>query len=414
MCNILYPEYYGAKADGITLDTEAIQKAIDEAGRTKGRVVLRKGVYLSGSIFLQSNMEFILEEEAELRGTLDETQYPILPSRVAGVEMEWPAALLNVNRQKNVKIAGSGTINGQGEFWWNKYWTMRKEYEKKNLRWAVDYDCFRPRNLIIYESEQIVLREFRCIRSGFWNVHICYSSYVLAEDLIIEENQGPSTDGIDIDSSHHVTVKNCQLDCNDDNICLKAGRDYDGLRVNRPCEYIVIENCRIGLGAGITLGSETSGSIHDVVIKNCTFENSMNGFRIKSAKTRGGVIQNILVENLVMENVLRPFSFLLNWNPSYSYCEMPKEMADEYPVYWDVLSKEVPMEKGIPIVKDVTVKNVTVTDTDHKSLAFEIEGFTEAPFEDIRFQNVTIQAGEYGFIKNVKALAMENVTVTAG
>ncbi|MGB8454728.1 MAG: glycosyl hydrolase family 28 protein [Anaerocolumna sp.] len=415
MKKIFYPEDYGAVADGKTLTTRYIQTAIDNAGEINGRVVLKKGIYLTGSLFLKSNLEFIIEEEAELRGTNEEGQYPIIPSRIAGIEMTWPAGLLNIIKEKNVILMGKGTVNGEGKFWWDKYWNMRKEYEEKNLRWAVDYDCFRPRNLVVYQGENIQLKEFRCIQSGFWNVHICYSKDVLVEGIEIQKNQGPSTDGIDIDSSHHVIVRGCSIDCNDDNICVKAGRDWDGLRVNEPCDDVLIENCRIGSGAGITLGSETSGGIHNITIRNIKFEDTMCGFRIKSARTRGGLIEDINVEALTMENVATPFSFLLDWNPSYSYCSIPSDYNRNIPEYWETLSKAVSKEDGMPVVRNISIKEVTAfadKENSRSKMAFEIEGFEEQPIENIKFENIGIEAVEPGSIKHVKNLQMKDVTVT--
>lgn len=410
----IYPETFGAVSDGKTPATKAIQKAIEQAAKRQAQVVLEKGVYLSGSLFLKSNMEFVIMKDAQLRGITDESCYPLKKSRVAGIEMEWPAGLLNCFEQENVIISGEGTINGQGKYWWDKYWNMRREYEKKDLRWSVDYDCFRPRNLIVHDSNKITLKDFRCIQSGFWNVHICYSFDVSVEHIRIEDNAGPSTDGIDIDSCENVFIKNCSIECNDDNICIKSGRDWDGLRVKKPCKNVFIEDCKIGMGAGITLGSETSGGIYNISIKNIFFENSMNGFRIKSAKTRGGIVEKILVENLRMKNVQHPFSFLLNWNPSYSYCTIPEDYQDQYPGYWDILSKNVDEKDGMPIVRNITINNV-VAKSEHikaENTAFEIEGFCKQPLEQITFNNVSIEASEYGFIKHVTDLVMNQVQVS--
>lgn len=286
---IFDPKQYGAVGDGRTPDTKAIQAAIDDAAGSGGIVVLEEGRYLTGSLFLGSNMEFHMKKGAVLLGTTEEKEYPIMDTRVAGIEMKWPVGILNINDQKKVKVTGEGKIDGQGPFWWDKYWGqdtkggMRKIYDAKGLRWCADYDCRRPRNPVVMNSESVELSGFESVRSGFWNVHICYSRNVHVVGLYIHDNSGPSTDGIDIDSSSHVVVERCRVACNDDSICIKSGRDADGLRVNRVCEDVMIQNCEIHTDCG---------------------------FRMKSARPCGGVIEDVLVENLEMVNVKIPLIWL--------------------------------------------------------------------------------------------------------
>lgn len=414
-------EDYGAVPDGRTLCTQAIQAAIDAAAKEDGRVVLTEGRYLSGALFLKSGMEFHIGEKAVLLGVQEELAYPFVPSRVAGVEMDWPAGLVNVLEQKNVVISGTGTIDGQGEYWWKKYWGddrkggMRGEYEPQGLRWAVDYDCTRPRNVVVMNAESVELKDFSCVRSGFWNIHLCYSKNIHVDGVKVGENAGPSTDGIDIDSCDGVLIERAEISCNDDSICLKAGRDADGLRVNRVCENVTIQNCKLYAGAGVTLGSETSGGIRNVIIRDIYYEGTGNGFRIKSARTRGGVLENVLVENLTMVNVRHVFSFLLDWNPSYSYCALPKGYDGEVSLRWKKLIEPVSQEMGIPTVKNIQIKNVRAFYTPEyagMSVAFEAEAFDGFPMEEISFENVSIQAKEFGHIKGIKDWKLTNVALS--
>jgi polygalacturonase len=424
------PEEYGARPDGETLCTRAIQEAIDAAAAAGGgRVVLGGGVYVTGALFVKSKVELCISREAELRGVVDESAYPAIRSRVAGIEMDWPAALINVIGQEDVVIGGGGKINGQGEYWWKKYWGtdrlggMRKDYTARGLRWAVDYDCGRPRNVLVHESRRIRLEYLRLIRSPFWNVHICYSEHVTVDRLDIRDNRGPSTDGIDIDSSAHVLVENCYIDCNDDNLCLKSGRDADGLRVNRPTEHVVIRNCVTGRGGGITIGSETSGGVRDVEIYNIRAERTENGVRLKSARTRGGLIEDIRVHDIEMIDVPNPFSFQLNWNPSYSYAQLPADWEGEVPAHWKVLAAPViPEERGIPEFRNIEIRNVRVRSAgmippSHPggkppvSKAFDVGAYPEKPIRGIRWKDIDIETHTSGSITHARDWTMENVKV---
>lgn len=431
MKKIFNPKEFGAAGDGVTLDTEAIQRAIDAAeesvsGAEEGEcavVVLEKGVYLTGSLFLKSNLEFRLERGAVLLGTTEETCYPILPTRVAGIEMDWPVGILNINGQHHVKITGSGCIDGQGPYWWNKYWGqdktggMRKYYDAEGLRWCADYDCRRVRNLVVMESDHIELSSFESRRSGFWNIHVCYSREVYINGLSIYDNEGPSTDGIDIDSCEDVLVENCTIACNDDSICVKSGRDADGLRVNRICRKVVIQNCQILTGCGVTIGSETSGGVQDITIRNIKYKNTDCGFRIKSAKTRGGLIEDILVENLEMINVKYPFNMCLNWHPAYSYCRIPESYEGEIPRHWEILAEPVtPPERGIPQVKNMVFRNIKAwnePDYEGPSRAFEVDAFPEKPMTNVVLEHVKIQAKEFGRLSGIQNWKWNDVEISA-
>ena len=255
---------YGAIADGVSVNTVAIQKAIDVcAQKGGGIVVFKSGTYVTGSIFLKDNVHLRIDEQVTLLGSQDFNDYPDISTRIAGIEMVWPAALINAMKVKNVAITGKGVVNARGKFCWDKYWTMRKDYDKKGLRWIVDYDAKRVRTLLVQEAEDVTIRGLSFKNAGFWTVQLLYSSHLTVDGITIKNNEdgsGPSTDGIDVDSSTWTLIENCDIDCNDDNFCLKAGRDWDGLRVNRPTEYVVIRKSIARRGAGlITLGSETSG-----------------------------------------------------------------------------------------------------------------------------------------------------------
>jgi len=238
-------------------------------------------------------------------------------------------------------------------------------------------------------------------------VQVVYSDHVTVDGVKISDNGGPSTDGVDIDSSSYVLVQHCDIDNNDDDICLKSGRDSDGLRVKRPTEYVVIRDNLIRRGGGVvSFGSETSGGIRHVVALNNQGTGTKEGIRFKSAKTRGGYVHDVLVRGLKLENVPLPFTFTLNWNPSYSYATIPAGMKD-VPAYWTVLSTPVvPAERGFCDFRDIRIEDATVTGANK---IFSASGLPEKPIVNVTFANVTAQGDSAGSIEYASDWKMENV-----
>lgn len=395
---------YGAKGDGHTLDTAAIQRTIDAAaGAGGGTIIFQSGTYLTGSIFLKSHTRMRIDSGATLLGVQELKDYPILPTRVAGIEMKWPAALINVYRQSDVSIYGRGVIDGNGKAWWDSYWKLRKDYDKRGLRWAADYDAQRPRLIQIYESSNVHLSNVNLHRSGFWTVHICYSTHVQVDGVTIRNNiggKGPSTDGIDIDSSSFVLVAHCDISVNDDALCLKSGRDADGLRVGRPATDVVIRDSVVRSGAaGITIGSETSGGFRNIEVYGLhVYRPVPSGILFKSAHTRGGVARDINIHDLDLEGVAVPVRINMNWNPSYSYATLPAGM-NNIPDYWKVLTEKVPEAQGRPHFRDVKIWNIHATAAKR---AFSVEAYPDAPLVNFDFKNIHIQARTAGTIRDAK------------
>ncbi len=408
---------YGAVADGKTLASPSIQKAIDACAAAGGGVVtFGPGTYLTGSVFLKSNVHLRIDKEVLLLGSQNFDDYPEIDTRIAGIEMKWPAALINAIGQKNVAISGEGKINANGKFCWEKYWAMRKEYDAKGLRWIVDYDAKRVRTILVQNCEDVNLKQLTISNAGFWTVQILYSAYVTVDGLVIRNNEdgkGPSTDGVDIDSSSWVLVQNCDIDCNDDDFCLKAGRDWDGLRVNKPTEYVVIRNCIARKGGGLlTLGSETSGGIRHVIATNLKAHGTGNGFHIKSAFTRGGIVEDIYFENAQLDSVKRAFHFLMNWYPAYSYSKLPEGYDEKtVPSHWlTLLRKPDPIEKGTPTFRNIYVNNVDIS---YAQTAMIAEGMEKSPVQEVHFNKVRLKAGTAGTIENARNWYFKDFSLTA-
>lgn len=411
---------FDAVADGKTVTTEAIQKTIDAAAKAGGgKVVFEPGTYVSGALFVKSNVELHIGDDVVIQAIQNNDHYPRKWTRIAGIEMEWPAALINVYDEKNVRITGKGVIDGNGKYWWDKFWGDPKysggmwgEYKEKGIRWAVDYDCERVRPVVIWESEDVLLKDFTVKRAGFWTVSLTYSTRVHVDGLVVRNNiggHGPSSDGINTDSSKDILVENCDIDCNDDNLCLKAGKDADGLRVNRPTENIVYRNCITRAGHGLlTLGSETSGGMKNIEVYGLEADGTNIGIRFKSAKVRGGLMENIWFHDIKIQNVANPFHFELNWYPEYSYCNIPESIPEEeIRDRWRVLSQRViPEEKGIPEFRNIKLSDIKV---EKAKRAFYANAYPEKHIHNISWENIAIEAEESGKLSYASNWVMTNV-----
>ena len=407
----------GAVADSTVLSTTAIQKAIDSCAVSGGgTVTLQPGYYQTGALFIKSGVNLHLDKGVTLLASPQIHHYPEFRSRVAGIEMTWPSAVINIIDEKNASISGEGTLDCRGKVFWDKYWEMRKEYEAKGLRWIVDYDCKRVRGILVERSSDITLSGFTLMRTGFWGCQILYSDHCTINGLTINNNiggHGPSTDGIDIDSSTHVLVENCDIDCNDDNICIKAGRDADGLRVNRPTENVVIRNCTARKGAGlVTCGSETSGSIRNVLAYDLKAYGTGAALRLKSSMNRGGTVENIYMTRVKADSVKYVLAVGLNWNPKYSYSALPEEYkGKKIPSHWvTVLTPVEPKEKGYPYFRNVYFSNIQA---DRAKRFITASGWNEElRIENFYLSNINASVESAGKIAYSKNFRLKDIHLT--
>jgi polygalacturonase len=403
----------GAVADGKTVSTAAIQKAIDKCSKAGGGVVLidKPGAtYVSGALFVKDGVDLRVTSGTTLLATDADKDFPRMPTRIAGVEMTWPSAFINFYGVKNAKVSGGGTIDGNGKKWWDKYLNMRRSYyEPMGVRWASDYDAERVRLMVIWKSSDVTVENLHLRRSGFWTVQVVYSDHVTVNGVFVRDNTGPSTDGVDIDSSSYVLAENCDIDNNDDDFCLKAGRDWDGLRVNLPTEYVVLRNNISRKGAGlVTCGSETSGFIRHVVAYGDLGIGTTEGMRFKSFKTRGGGVEDILITDCKLKNVPLPFSFVTNWNASYSATNIPEGMQN-VPERWKTLARPVePVEKGYPKFRNIRIENVTVENA--RRMILSADGLPYSMIEDIHWKNIVASGAKAGNVNQAKNWTFENVT----
>ena len=395
---------FGARGDGLSLDTRALQAAIDAAALQRVELRLRAGTYLTGALFLKSGMRLRLDRGATLRGSRLLADYPLLPTRVAGIEMRWQAALVNIYGEHDVGLVGDGCIDGDGQAFWDAYWQLRAAYEPRGLRWAADYDAKRPRLVQVYESARVYIGDgLQLRRSGFWTLHICYSEDVQVQHLSIRNNdrgaRGPSTDGIDIDSSRRVQVRHADIAVNDDALVLKAGRDADGLRVARPCEDVHISDCVVREGAaGLTFGSETSGGLRRIHAERIRVEGAVPvGLLFKSAPTRGGFVEDIRIDALQLQDVPVVMRATMNWNPAYSRATLPEAEAANAPAHWRTLATPVPAALGRTRVERVALNQLQARGA---QIAFEVDATAEVPLRGFRFQGLDLEAARGGHVQD--------------
>jgi alpha-L-rhamnosidase len=261
----------GAVDDGKTLNTQAIQKAIDQtAAAGGGTVVIPPGRFLTGAIFLKPGVNLDLEEDSVLLGSTNIADYPARPTRIEGHTQVWPVALVNADHCDDLQITGTGTIEGGGKPYWDAFWKrFNADKTTKNL------DVPRPRNLFIEHSRNVLLQGISLRGSGFWNVHLYDCQRATVDRLDIRTPPGaPSTDGIDVDSCQEVTIHGCYISVDDDDIAMKGTKGpWADMDTNSPpVRHVRISDCTFGLGhAVLTLGSEAC-RVSDVAMENCRVE----------------------------------------------------------------------------------------------------------------------------------------------
>lgn len=389
---------FGANSDAKTLNTRAIQSAIDACAKLGGGdLVIPKGTFVTGAIFLKQGVNLRLEKDAVLKGSQNTNDYPWIDTRIAGLEMKWPAALINADGITNLQLSGEGTLDGSGERWWREYWDARKR-EKDDI--DPHFKIPRPRLVHIIRCQNVLVRDVYLKDSAFWNLQLTYCDGVEIHNLNIRAPHEPikaaSSDGIDLDSTRNVLITACDIECDDDAICLKAGRDADGLRINRPTENVVIRNCRVGHAAGLVcFGSETAGGIRNVRIYDCRADNGCGEVvRLKTRMGRGGVVEDVIYENIQADGVRQVFNFNMD---AFGTTWLPEQFREA-----------TPPEKATPTFRNVTVRNLTGKNC---GAAGHLTGLAQSPLRDITLENVDIEAKGGFTIRNAQGLQFKNVKV---
>jgi len=397
---------FGAVTNSQTVNTKAIQSAIDRcAGNGGGVVVVPKGTFMSGALFFKPGVNLLVEKDAVLKGTTNLDDYPQVNTRWEGVEREWTSAFLNFDRMTNVLVTGEGTIDGSGDLW-----MLRGGFGRRGRRGgtnsipvqtnvpAVSQGVVamssnistnasgtnsvprrgRPRLICFSNCRNVRITNLHLQQQAVWCLHLLYCRNVVVDNLDIRAFQYiPSSDGIDVDSSRDVKISRCAIACYDDDIAIKSGKDADGLRVNRPSENITISDCTIGTGGGIAMGSEVSGSIRHVLVRRCKFMDTGSAARIKSQPSRGGVIEDIVYRDIQLTNVRQAFEFNLEWR---------------------MVPPIAPPAKVLTVIRNVRLINFSGT----AQSGGVMHGLKESPILGVQFKNCKVTAQRGLVLGNVK------------
>jgi len=401
---------FGAIGDGQTKNTEAFKKAIEACNEQGGgRVVVPFGTFLTGAIYLKSNVNLHLADSTTILFSRDSTDYPIVFTRWEGMELMNYSPFIYAYGEENIAITGNGTLNGNADndnwWWWNgaEHFGGRKHigYQKAardslhtlndlqtdpRTRVFGDGHYLRPNFIQPYHCKNVLISDVKIINSPMWNINP-----VLCENVIVDKvkviSHGPNNDGCDPESSKNVLISNCYFDTGDDCIAIKSGRDGDGRRINVPAENHIIENCYMKDGhGGVVIGSEISGGAKNIFALNCTMDSPQldRVLRLKTSSSRGGTIENVFMKDIKVGTY--------------------KESAVRFNMFY-----EKPGD-FIPVIRNVWVENMKVEKGGKYALM--VNAYEESPVENFRMVNCIINGVEIPLkVDHAKNMVFENVII---
>ena len=396
---------YGAKNDSSKLATQAIKKAIDAAAKAGGGTVyFPAGKYLTGAIHLKSNITIFIDAGAELHFSDNFDDYlPMVKSRYEGVDVTSFSPLFYAYKAENIAIKGRGIIDGHGKKWWD-FVEGYKEGQPRS-KWQYTFDELNKDILLPDEPKQMkrgflrppfiqpmycknVLIEGITIRnSPFWTVNPEFCENVTVHAVTINNPHSPNTDGINPESCNNVHISNCHISVGDDCITIKSGKDIPGRKMAVPAENYTITNCTMLSGhGGVVIGSEMSGDVRKITISNCVFDGTDRGIRIKSARGRGGVVEEIRVDNIIMKNI--------------------KEQAIVLDLQYAKTTVE-PVSERTPRFRNIHFSNIT----GQVNQAAYLNGLEEMPIDNITFNDINMEAKTGFSINNSSRIEFHNVQV---
>ena len=404
---------YGAVSGGKTDSTAALRRAIAECSAAGGgRVVVPRGVYLTGSLHLKSHVHLHLDDNATLLFSRDPRQYlPAVYTRWEGVELMNYSACIYADNVENIAITGGGTLDGNSdceEAWWN--WNPnsncpqrpgpRAQVAGRNRLFDMgardvpvaarvfgEGSNLRPCLVQFCHSKNILIEGLTLKNSPMWVTNPVLCSNVTVRGIHVVSH-GPNSDGCDPDSSRDVLIEGCTFDTGDDCIAIKSGRNRDGRRVGVPSENIVIRNCRMKDGhGGVTIGSEMSGGVRRVFAEDCRMDspNLDQALRFKTNAMRGGTIEDIFFRGITVGQVSNA-----------------------------VLQVDCQYEEGAngperPVVRNIRLAKVTCRKSRY---ALQLRGLAASPIQDIHMEDCSFDGVERpNVIENVERIEARNIRI---
>lgn len=436
---------FGAVGDGRTLCTEAFGKAINAlAEQGGGHLIVPTGVWFTGPIVLKSNIDLHLEKGAVILFSPDVDLYPLVETVFEGLDTRRCQSPISGRNLENVAITGEGAIDGNGDYWrplkkgkvtesqWKKaisrggvfkrpdYWFPYPETLKgdtisnmnvpQNLKteeeWHSVRHFLRPVMVSLIECKNVWLQGVTFQNSPAWNLHPLMCENVLIEDVLVRNpSYSQNGDGLDLESCKNALIVNSTFDVGDDGICLKSGKDEDGRRRARVCENVVVDGCTVFKGhGGFVVGSEMSGGVRNISVSNCKFLGTDVGLRFKSKRGRGGIVENIWINNISMIDIpTEPVTFNLYYGGKSAVEVL--ESGEKVPAKVEPM----PVDETTPCFRNIHISNVTCTNA-RRALFFN--GIPEMPIKNITLENINIISeigAEFIYSEDIN---LKNVNIT--
>ena len=405
---------FGGVGDGQTLNTEAFAKAISHlASKGGGHLCVPEGLWLTGPIGLESNIDLHILPNAVIIMVADRDQYPIVDSDYSGMPTRRHQSPIHAKGKKNISITGGGVIDGNGDYWrmvkknkmtegqWNRIissggvldggtWYPTEELARGEDR--------RPDMVLLWDCENVLLEDCTFENSANWNVHPMLCRNLIINRVTIRNPwYSCNGDALDVDSCTNVLITHSSFDCGDDAICIKSGKDEPGRKRGIPCENLLIDDCVVYHGhGGFTVGSEMSGGVRNIKMTNCRFIGTDVGLRFKSARGRGGIVENIWIDGLNMKDIVSDaISFSLYYMSKPGASNPPKPVNETTPQFrniWinNVASNGADRSMGFTGLPEMPVRGIHISNShflDKRGASFDW-------CDDISFDKVKVKAQE--------------------